>query len=170
MRSCAARASPSRFNTKNAPPSPGTVPCASRENGTRSPSVANCTSPETPSRNGRDSGGVSAPASATSARPLRRSSIAARIAAMPESAPPSSVVAPPENAHSRAMPLAMLLPEPERKLAGSGAGSEPTSSPRTACSVSCGALRKKWAMISIVWSTKNVCWSQVIVDELNGGA
>ena len=68
------------------------------------------------------------------------------------------------------MPLAMLLPEPERKLAGSGAGSEPTSSPRTACSVSCGALRKKWAMISIVWSTKKVCCSQFIVDELNGGA
>ena len=107
------------------------VPCASREKGTRSPSVANCTSPETPSRKERESGGVSAPASATSARPLRRSSIAARMDAMPDSAPPSSVVAPPENEHSRAMPLAIRLPDPERKLAGSGAGSEPTSSART---------------------------------------
>ena len=113
---------------------------------------------------------MSAPTSATSARPLRRSSIAARSDETPEIAPPSKVVAPPEKEHSCAIHAAMRCPVPERKLVASGAGSDSTRLARTASSASPGALWKKRWMISIVWSMKKVCSSQLTVDALNGGA
>ena len=64
----------------------------------------------------------------------------------------------------------MRCPAPERKLAASGAGRDSTSFARTSFSDSAGAVRKERWRMSIVWSTKNVCCSQFIVDVLNGGA
>ena len=79
-------------------------------------------------------------------------------------------MAPPEKEHSRAIHAAMRWPVPDMKLVVSGAGSDSTRLALTASSASPGALWKKRWMISIVWSMKNVCSSQLTVDALNGGA
>ena len=59
---------------------------------------------------------------------------------------------------------------PSRNEAASGSGSDSTSFSFTASIASSGALGKNRLITSIVWSRNEVCWSQLTVEALNGGA